>query len=332
MVLPIALLCLLPLVLSGFAAAGWADHSRHGKTAGCGRDLPGGVELGKSINVTIISDNIQRQFLLNVPITYNRDSPAGLIFSFHGRGGNSTTQEVLTQFSNPEFNDKYLAVYPQGVDDQWQGDPEATTDDVAFTLHMLEKLSDDFCLDEFRIFASGKSNGGGFSLSVLACDPVASTRIAAFAAAAGAYYQKNTTDVCDPETIPISCNAGRPGIPILEFHGGADTTIPYAGGARREECLPSVPHFITSWAERDGMSSRNRSVSIYDGNVTKYMFGRRRKETRLVTSYFIPTMDHVWPSTEPNPDSIAHNAPPTYFNATPIMMDFFGNNTLPWKF
>lgn len=31
---------------------------------------------------------------------------------------------------------------------------------------------------------------------------------------------------------------------MLEFHGGDDTTISYAGGERKGECLPSITHWI----------------------------------------------------------------------------------------
>jgi poly(3-hydroxybutyrate) depolymerase len=113
---------------------------------------------------------------------------------------------------------------------EWQGDPDAKTDDVKFTLDLIDHISSKYCVDTDKIYASGKSNGGGFSANILACDPVASNKIAAFAGIAGAYYQGTTSAGCDAKTVPIKCSPGRKPIPILETHGTADGVIPYNGG------------------------------------------------------------------------------------------------------
>jgi poly(3-hydroxybutyrate) depolymerase len=90
---------------------------------------------------------------------------------------------------------------------------------------MTDTFNDLYCIDNSRIYAAGKSNGGGFVGGVLACDTKLSTKIAAFAPVAGAFYI--------PNFIEKGCNPGRPDIPILEFHGGNDGVIPYSGGPRR---------------------------------------------------------------------------------------------------
>jgi poly(3-hydroxybutyrate) depolymerase len=56
--------------------------------------------------------------------------------------------------------------------------------DIRFTSDILDKLENDYCVDKARIYSSGKSNGGGFT-NTLACDPVLSKRIAAFAPVSG---------------------------------------------------------------------------------------------------------------------------------------------------
>lgn len=52
--------------------------------------------------------------------------------------------------------------------------------DIGFTMDMLTYFNKNFCIDNKRVYATGKSNGGGFT-SVLACDPVVSNSFAAFA-------------------------------------------------------------------------------------------------------------------------------------------------------
>lgn len=63
-----------------------------------------------------------------------------------------------------------LSMYTQN---QWQGDPDSSgVDDVAFTMEMLDNFEKRYCIDSSRVYAAGKSNGGGFT-NLLACDPTA---------------------------------------------------------------------------------------------------------------------------------------------------------------
>lgn len=109
---------------------------------------------------------------------------------------------------------------------------------------------------------------------------------AAFAPVSGAFYTANTTsNTCDPETIPYNpdinparnCTPGRLSIPMLEFHGLADKTISYTGGVRRKACLPTIPHWIQTWAVRDGLGSTNISSTVpgaLEGSAAvRYEFG-----------------------------------------------------------
>ncbi|KAK4545530.1 hypothetical protein LTR36_002880 [Oleoguttula mirabilis] len=177
------------------------------KSAGCGKTLQQGIEqggTGSSNNISITSSGIERTFLLHVPQVYTATNAHGLIFSFHGRSKDAAEQEKLSQFSNHDFNPNMLAVYPNGIKEEWQGDPDAKTNDVQFTLDMIEGLTSEYCIDLDRIFAAGKSNGGGFVANTLACDPIASTKIAAFAGISGAYYQGTNDTDCNGATVKIS--------------------------------------------------------------------------------------------------------------------------------
>ncbi|TQB72711.1 hypothetical protein MPDQ_006504 [Monascus purpureus] len=292
--------------------------------SGCGKPLPHAIQAGQSHTTHFkTSNSTDRTYIIHVPSNYDVDKRTPVIFSFHGRTKDASNQEELSQFSNEEWNPDAIAIYPDGIDHQWQGDPASSgVDDISFTLDLLTHLEERYCIDSSRIYASGKSNGGGFT-NVLACDPVASTRFAAFAPVSGAYYQGDSEDGCNPVTVPIKCNPGRTPIPILEFHGSADKTIPYAGGARRGSCLPTVPHFVREWSKRDGYGLHNKTTLLYSGNVQEYQYGSG-EELGTVTHYRIDGLGHAWPSTEPNSD----NPSGTYLNATPIIMEFFHRFTL----
>ncbi|KAI9840947.1 MAG: hypothetical protein M1838_003827 [Thelocarpon superellum] len=292
--------------------------------AACGDKLPNGVTAGgSSTKHEILSSGGKRSYLLHVPSNYDTHKPTPLVLSYHGHTKNCSEQEGLSQFSNEEYKLDAIAVYPQGLKDSWQGAPYATkgVDDVVFTLDLISTIAKDFCLDTKRIFASGKSNGGGF-VNTLACNANSSSVIAAFAPVSGAYYENKAgvflAGACAPRRTPM---------PILEFHGSADEVVPYNGGPSHKASLPAIPRWLQRWAARDGCAENmvGSSVMSFDGvvNTTTWSCGGHAD---IVTGYWIKDLGHDWPSTTPNDDN-KHNH--TVLNATPIIMDFFKRHSLP---
>jgi len=264
------------------------------KSSGCGKPLASGFKQGGTGSTNKVSftttSGVERTYLLHLPEVYTAGNAHGLIFSFHGRGKDGAEQERLSRFSRRSINPSMLVVYPDGIENMWQGDPDAKTDDVGFVLELIEDLTSQFCIDTEKIYAAGKSNGGGFAANVLACDPIASTQFSAFAGISGAYYQGNSESNCEGSTVSVQCNPGRRPIPIFETHGAADEVISYEGGPRRSRCLPSIPHFMTEWSERNGLGSSNVSTSLYDGNVRKYEYG----QAGVNVHYRIRYLGHQW--------------------------------------
>lgn len=283
--------------------------------------LPAGVTPGgNSSDLTIqLSSGDTREYLLHVPRSYNDSVRVGLILVYAGRGSDNGHAESFTHFSDPSYNPDMLVVYPQGTadptgEDVWQGDPNAKVDDVAFALELLDEILATYAVDENRIYASGMSNGGGFVANHLACDADASKRFAAFGAVSAANYQFRDASrrSCKPDSVKINCKNGGNKVPLINIHGGRDQTIDYSGGYRRGACLPSIPHFVTSWAERNGMGSSNRTSEVHNGNAVHYTFGED-EASGMVQSYFVPSMGHVWPS----------GSNGEVLKATDVLMGFF---------
>ncbi|KAJ4353083.1 hypothetical protein N0V95_003678 [Ascochyta clinopodiicola] len=270
---------------------------------GCGSSLPQGVELDTSINLTISSSSgvSPRGYRLHLPESYDTNTKVPLILSFHGRGKDAKFQEELSQFSNATYGFNGISVYPEGVPtssgtQQWQGDPDfpSSVDDVSFTLELLDHLQEAYCIDPSQIYASGKSNGAGFT-GVLACDARATARIAAFAPVSGAFYLD-----ADQQLPP--CNPSRHPIPIMEFHGFKDTTIPYAGGinTRGNANSTDLVTWVDDWAKRDGFEiSANKTSHSCSGKqlVTRYSWDE------TVIHYNYTNLYHDWPSSFPNGDT-----------------------------
>jgi poly(3-hydroxybutyrate) depolymerase len=187
---------------------------------------------------------------------------------------------------------------------------------------MITQISDKYCIASKKIYASGKSNGAGLT-ALLACDPNASALIAAFAPVSAANYL--LADGKEP-----ACHPSRSPIPLLEFHGWKDTTIFYEGGnnTRDDGVTPPIPEWIDDWATRDGCTvSQNHTTMLCSSKkpvVTHYSWDCKGVEG-VVQHYNISNLHHDWPSIDGNSETTRS----TCFNATTLIMDFFGKHTLP---
>jgi polyhydroxybutyrate depolymerase len=203
-----------------------------------------------------------------------------------------------------------ITAYMQGTetgDDQlgWQGAPYSNpaVDDVRFTTDTLDQLQSQVCVDTHRVYATGKSNGAGF-VSVLGCR--LSTRIAAIAPVAGAFYQLG--DPCQPQRA----------VPVLDFHGTADSVIAYNGVAARD--LPPIPAWLSGWAQRNGCTAGP------DTFFTKDDVTGQRWSGCAVEHYRITGGDHTWPGAA---STSGPGRTTRTINATQLTWQFFTAHPLP---
>jgi polyhydroxybutyrate depolymerase len=275
------------------------------RTTGCRQAPP--VTPGTTTGLELVSGGITREFTVHLPERYNPAKKYPLVLSFHGHKRTSQYQEELSGFSEVDT----IAVYPQGLigtdgESAWTGAPySAAADDVLFTSDLLTSLQRQLCVDPDRIFATGKSNGGGF-VGVLACRMAG--RFAAFAPVSGAFYPEGG-----------ACHPSRD-VPILDFHGTADTTIPYTGNPAKG--LPSIPDWLAGWSTLDGCKSRPVTYTPQKGVTVQKWLGCDDGST--VQHYRVEGAGHVWPSTKPNNDT----ATPSVIDATPVIWDFFRHHRL----
>jgi polyhydroxybutyrate depolymerase len=239
---------------------------------------------GTSQLQTIESGGLQRTYQLHLPADYTRKRDWPLIVAYHGRGNTGEGTEIFSKLSTLPA----IVAYPNGVvglgdgDRQaWQGAPYAApgVDDVAFTNDLLDTLESTLCVDERRVYATGKSNGAGF-VGILGC--VLADRFAAIAPIAGAFYPNG-----------IHCAPTRP-VPVIDFHGTGDATIPYDGDADRG--LPAIPDWVAGWATRDGCRVRLPDSTIEpDITVERWAGCRRGVEVRHIA---VTGGGHTWPGAE----------------------------------
>ncbi len=251
--------------------------------------------------------------LLYVPPNYDPDSSYALVLNFHGHDSTDLIQARRSGFTELADQQNFIVVYPQGVigpdgftgwNSGLQKDPKVN--DVLFVSNLLSHLQAMLCVNPYRIYATGFSNGGGMT-NVLACQLAG--RIAAFAPVSGSY-------------VPPSggCNPAR-AVPMMEFHGTADHTVPYFGNVMRDE--PPIDLWLQEWASRDGCTKGPITFYKY-GSVTGEEWTDCRDNVNVI-GYRIEGEKHMWPLVKLN----IHTGTGAYpSSASAVIWSFFKSHPL----
>ncbi|MCU4296764.1 poly(3-hydroxybutyrate) depolymerase [Brevibacterium permense] len=261
-------------------------------SAGCGTEQkPGNDER------TISTEDGERSYRINIPRDYEIATPLPLVLGFHGNGSDGAEFQNYTGLPTLPT----ITVFPDGDEGDgkrsWQGAPYASgADDVAFVAELLDSIESEHCIDLNRVYATGKSNGGGM-VSVLACH--LRDRFSAFAPVAGAYYPQST-EGCDYSTPT----------PMLAIHGTGDATMHFEGGHRQGEDYPGVREWIQPWAEASGCTrTKERQVGRRGEDVVRIQWtrcqteggagsravGKSGERSAAVELYSVADGGHVWP-------------------------------------
>lgn len=137
--------------------------------AALGRAAEGGAPARR----TWVVEGVTREALVHAPASA-KTGPAPVIFAFHGHGGTMANSARVSPFHRlwPEA----IVVYPQGLNTPgrltdpegkkpgWQHGVGAQGDrDLKFFDTMVASLRAEYRVDDRRIYATGHSNGGGFT-------------------------------------------------------------------------------------------------------------------------------------------------------------------------
>ncbi|MDB3907156.1 T9SS type A sorting domain-containing protein [Crocinitomicaceae bacterium] len=242
----------------------------------------------QTINASITHDNMQRDYILYVPASYDGTTAVPLLFNFHGYTSNATQQLVYGDFRPIADTAGFIIVHPQGTLDNTGtthfnvGFGGSTTDDVGFTSALLDTLISQYEINEERVYSTGMSNGGYMSFH-LACN--LSDRIASVASVTGAMV---------PATLN-NCGATHT-TPILQIHGTNDGTVPYNGGVWSS----SIDDVLNHWVTYNGCVSTPVVASVTDLSTTDGSTVERISYTdangcTLVKHYKITNGGHTWP-------------------------------------
>ena len=169
--------------------------------------------------------------------------------------------------------------------------------------------------------------GGGF-VNLLACTPSIAAKFAAFSTVSAAFYTTTFNRNCPTERS----------IPILDFHGTADTVTPYNGRKAHGGIQVSIDDFLQFWVLRNDCQG-NATISHLSKEMDPHQlveiqtWNNNCKPGSIVIEYRITGGQHSWPRiTLPmtcNGKVGTNDCSTTVFDATSsVIIPFFNNYSL----
>jgi len=263
-------------------------------------------------------DDLERCWLLLVPMSLNESGNVPLVVDIHGGQDDMYQQRWTSDFANISMEQGFIVAYPQGHNNLWNmgWDPITCSagimcteeDDVGFILQMVDTITQNHSIDNSRIYSTGWSNGCGMTqrLAVEASD---------IFAAAGCMSMYRFVEA-PSDYLPI---------PFMEVHGLLDEIIQYTTTAHSALIFgpeKGAIQNLESWAELNGCQGTTPEVieSQDDYDIRGYTNCENETQVMLVTLFFAAhnPYEHDDPVTQPG----RGGANPTGIPTSTIVWEF----------
>ncbi|HOD80690.1 MAG: Alpha/beta hydrolase family protein [Planctomycetes bacterium ADurb.Bin126] len=246
---------------------------------------------------TIQSGGAARTYRVHVPKTYDPARPTPVVLAYHGGFTNAVIMAAFCGLNDKADKEGFIAVYPNGTGlgkavlfwNAGLAPPRAgekRADDVAYSAAVLDDLAGVVNVDPKRVYATGMSNGG---MMVYRLAAELSGRIAAIAAVGGT--------MGDAEPKPARS------VPVLHFHGTADTFVPYEGFKDARQTfirVKSVEDTLSAWARLNGCGKPGAAEKLPDTaaddgtTVTRKVWPAGPSGAEVIL-YTVQNGGHTWP-------------------------------------
>ena len=243
------------------------------------------------VDATLNHDGLTREYLIYIPVNYNEESQAPLMFNFHGYGDNAENYMEYADMRPMADEDGFLLVYPQGSLDNdgapfWNVEGPSTTktvDDIGFVEAMMDAMIENYAVDESRIYACGFSNGGFITFD-LACR--INERLAAVASVASTMMGDSYDE----------CTLDHP-TPVILIHGTSDFVVPLDGYLPYLLPIDTVNSF---WADANNTDASPVIIEVVDsentdGSPVNIFEWANGDACSIVRYYQVVDGGHDWP-------------------------------------
>lgn len=290
-------------------------------SAACGQDtsVPG------ERMVTGVDGGGAGRYLEYLPSVYEGTVPLPLVIDLHGYGEPIEIHRSMSNMIAKGEEKWFVVVLPQADHPVPRWEATIGSEDTAFVAAVLDRVVGEHCIDLARVYVTGLSNGA-FMASVLACQ--FSDRIAAIAPVAGLQD-------------PAGCAIEDP-VPVISFHGTADTFVSYDGGLGASVADlptddggtvgtaivggdgPSVEDNAAAWAARNGCTSAPPTVDAISDEVDRIAYVVDCPSNGPVELYRVNGGGHAWPGSvfSQSIESIVGHTTMT-IDATDLIWQFF---------
>jgi len=278
-------------------------------------------------------DDLQRTYKIHIPLAMPEKFSPALVFVLHGGTGTGDGMErslTLGGFNVLSDENNFIVVYPDGIERNWNdgrtntSDPahEQNIDDVGFFNALIENLTDEFNIDQNRIYFTGISNGAMMSYRLALELP---EKIAAIAPVAGAIPIDILPD--EPLSIPLS---------VCVISGTSDPLVPWDGGTVGFKRNPrgvviSVPDSVNYWVINNNCNNTAETILLpdtdpFDGTIVYYHKYSNGENNSEVVLYEIKNGGHTWPDGYQYLSKMLIGRTCKDINANEVIWDFFKNH------
>lgn len=259
---------------------------------------------------SIYDQSVYRTFIVHLPTGYSINNQYPIVLNLHGLLSNASQQQSITQFDNIADSNGFVLVYPNGNPignssvNKWE---TIGNSDVDFLSSLVDSIRTNYSTNNC-LFVTGFSQGGFMTYKFANNTPHV---VNAIAVGSG-----NMTDLLKNQSVYA------PQIPIMHFHGTADSIVPYIGSP---PAISPVDSTIRWWVQHNNCNSSPSYISMPDLNLTDsstvekhyYSGGVNGSE---VTFFKVFNGGHTWSgSNSPSPFGFTNKD----INQSKIIGDFF---------
>jgi polyhydroxybutyrate depolymerase len=312
---------LLPLFPITQAATNWPPAA----PGRCDRALSAGTQT-----VQVSFDDVDYPVRVHVPADLPARQPVPIVLNLHFSNGNADQQAAYSGLEPVGDQEGFVTVEPNGnlpavtpnPNQIWFWNvpgvpttagsypPPGARDDVAFLTKVIDNITKLACGDSSRIYLAGHS-GGARMASAYAC--ARPDKIAALAASAG--LRAGRPSPTDPMFAELqTCAPNRP-VPVITFHGDADTTNPYQGRPTDLRWGYSTPVAVQSWAQLNHCAT-GPAVTQVSPHVSRLTYDNCAANAQVIL-YKVAGGTHSWPG------SAADAGATKEIDASTLMWQFF---------